>query len=405
MMFRLIGCLFFAGALCGVRVDSLVAQEPIAIDAANIHARGDFENARIRFEDDRIGHVAFIGGSITEMDGYRPMVIRQLQERFPDTRFTFTDAGVSSTCSTTGAFRLQEDVLSQGPVDLLFVEFAVNDDQDAGHSLRDAVRGMEGIVRHTRLHNPASDIVVTYFVNPSMLETTRQGGTPVSVAAHERVAEHYQVPSIMLTQQVADSIDAGKLTWDVYGGTHPAPAGNQIAANMIDRLMRLTWDASASDSGGEMTPHPLPAPLDANSYFGGKWLSVDSATDLHNATVKVPDWSSIEGDNRSRFNKVELLCLQGSDASCAVSFEGTAIGIYVLAGPDAAKVEVIIDDEPANTVDLYHHYSAGLHYPRTVMLGTDLAEGAHRLRLRILPSSDDANRDTARILEFGVNAG
>ena len=31
--------------------------------------------------------------------------------------------------STTGAFRLERDVLSAGPLDLLFVEFAVNDDQ------------------------------------------------------------------------------------------------------------------------------------------------------------------------------------------------------------------------------------------------------------------------------------
>jgi hypothetical protein len=59
-----------------------------------------------------------------------------LQRRFPDTKFTFTDAGLSSTCSTTGAFRLSTDVLSQGPVDLLFIEFAVNDDQDAGHAMR-----------------------------------------------------------------------------------------------------------------------------------------------------------------------------------------------------------------------------------------------------------------------------
>ena len=42
---------------------------------------------------------------------------------------------IASTCSTTGAFRLRDDVLIKGPVDLFFIEFAVNDDQDAGHAL------------------------------------------------------------------------------------------------------------------------------------------------------------------------------------------------------------------------------------------------------------------------------
>ncbi|MCA9172350.1 MAG: hypothetical protein KDB23_32015, partial [Planctomycetales bacterium] len=41
---------------------------------SNIHLRGTFSNARLRFKNDKQGHVAFIGGSITEMNGYRPMV-------------------------------------------------------------------------------------------------------------------------------------------------------------------------------------------------------------------------------------------------------------------------------------------------------------------------------------------
>ena len=49
------------------------------------------------------------------------MVCEMLGQRFPDTKFTFTNAGISSTCSDTGAFRMQRDVLSKGPLDMLFV--------------------------------------------------------------------------------------------------------------------------------------------------------------------------------------------------------------------------------------------------------------------------------------------
>ena len=70
---------------------------------ANIHQRGAFQNARLHFEPEKKGHVAFIGGSITEMNGYRPLVMALLKRRFPATEFTFTAAGISSTCSSTGA--------------------------------------------------------------------------------------------------------------------------------------------------------------------------------------------------------------------------------------------------------------------------------------------------------------
>jgi len=88
----------------------------------NFILRGSYQNSRIQFERNQRGHVAFIGGSITEMDGYRPKVCAMLETRFPKTAFTFTQAGISSTCSDTGAFRFTQDVLSQEPLDLLLGE-------------------------------------------------------------------------------------------------------------------------------------------------------------------------------------------------------------------------------------------------------------------------------------------
>src|SRR5205823_2007421 len=155
--------------------------------------------------------------------------------------FTFTNAGISSTCSTTGAFRVANDVLSQGPVDLFFIEFAVNDDQDAGHARRECVRGLEGLVRHCRQFNPNMDIVVTFFVNEGMLKTLQEGGTPLTTEAHDAVAKHYHVSTINLAKEVAEEITAGMHTWKQYGGVHPAPFGNAICAKMIDELFDRAW--------------------------------------------------------------------------------------------------------------------------------------------------------------------
>ncbi|QDS87186.1 hypothetical protein EC9_13640 [Rosistilla ulvae] len=395
-LFLWISCSIFAA-------NPASADDSLTLDPANSILRGDFQNARILFEREQRGHVAFIGGSITEMDGYRPMVMKSLQERFPKTEFTFTDAGISSTCSTTGAFRLQRDVLDKGPVDLFFVEFAVNDDQDAMHSREAAIRGMEGIIRHARLHNPNADIVLTYFVNPGMLATSQQQKTPLSIAAHEAVAEHYKIPAIRLARQVASSISAGDLSWEVYGGTHPKPAGNRIAADLIDQLIDVAWKGDKNAKDAKITPHPLPEPMDADSYFRGRLLDVADADLTAKATVKVPDWDAIPGGKRSRFTSERLLCLEGAGAECSLKFSGTAIGAYVLAGPDAATVEVSIDGGAFQPFELYHHHSKGLHYPRTVMFATDLSNDAHQIKLRVAASPEHPERQVTRILNFVAN--
>ena len=73
------------------------------------------------------------------------------------------EAGIGSTGTTPGSFRLQHDILSKGKVDLLFVEAAVNDDTN-GFSALEQIRGMEGEVRHALESNPEMDIVMLHFI-------------------------------------------------------------------------------------------------------------------------------------------------------------------------------------------------------------------------------------------------
>lgn len=87
------------------------------------------------------------------MNGWKNMIEKQLQQRFPYTTFEFVEAGIGSTGTTPGSFRMQNDVLSKGKIDLLFVEAAVNDHTN-GFSALEQVRGMEGEVRHALISNP-----------------------------------------------------------------------------------------------------------------------------------------------------------------------------------------------------------------------------------------------------------
>ena len=369
---------------------------------SNISIRKGLRNSRIAFEQNKKGHVAFIGGSITEMNGYRPMVCESLQKRFPAAEFQFTAAGIASTCSTTGAFRLSSDVLSKGPVDLFFIEFAVNDDQDAAHTRRECILGLEGIIRQARKHNPNMDIVVTYFVNPGMLKQLQSGKTPLSMRAHDDVARHYGVSTIHLAKQIAEQISDGKITWKEYGGTHPKPFGNRICANMIDELMDSSW-ADPLETDAKQTAHKMPEhPIDKLNYGHGRFVELDTAELVSGWEIKTPNWSKIAGGKRSRFTQIPMLCAEKSGAELTLKFTGTAVGAYVVAGPDAGVIEAQIDGGKVVPVNLYHRFSKGLHYPRTVMFANNLEHKEHVLTIRISDTSTSKG-NAARIISFVAN--
>jgi hypothetical protein len=88
--------------------------------------RGGLANSARVFTQTKTGRVALLGGSITENPGWRDSICAYLERPFPETRFEFIAAGIASTGSTPGAFRLVRDVLSKGKVDLLFEEAEVN---------------------------------------------------------------------------------------------------------------------------------------------------------------------------------------------------------------------------------------------------------------------------------------
>ncbi|MEM6470570.1 MAG: SGNH/GDSL hydrolase family protein [Planctomycetota bacterium] len=382
----------------------LAAPVPASNDAVIV--RGDLSASQRVFEKGR-GVVAFLGGSITEMEGYRVYIAKSLRQRFPKTEFEFLNAGVASTCSHTGAFRLREEVLAKEP-DLLFVEFAVNDDQDAAHDEVNAMRGMEGIVRGARLEHPEVDIVVTHFVNRKMLEQIQNDGVPLSVRAHESVAAHYNVSSCNVGLELANRIERGSMSWETYGGVHPGDPGNRLAASLVERVFDANNYRSGETESVRSGKKVIPIPLDTASFSEGRMLSLESVNKGKTWARSIPEWSAISGKLRSRFGGLPMLHttidLERDEPNtdfCEVRFRGTAVGLYALAGPDAGSIEFSVDGGGWETKSLYHRFSKGLHYPRTIVLVSDLENGPHTVRFRAIASSP--TRNSVRILRVVCN--
>lgn len=365
--------------------------------------RGDYRNSYQMFEKERVGTVAFLGGSITEMKGWRDMICEDLKQRFPYTKFTFIDAGIPSTGSTPGAFRLADDVLSKAKVDLLFVEAAVNDDTN-GFNAIEQVRGMEGIVRHALLSNPSMDIMMLHFIYDPFIPKLDGGQMPDVILNHERVANHYLVPSVNLATEIAARMREGEFNWEQFGGTHPKPLGHAYYAATINKVLDEMY-ASCVAAGTAVKPHVLSAvPLDGYSYINGKLVDIRQAH-INKGWQLVPSWTPrLIAETRPGFVDVPMLETDRPGAKLTLDFEGTAVGIFCVSGPAAGILEYSIDGAPFKKLDTFTAWSGGLYIPWVYMFDTELPKGKHRLMLRMSKDHHPQSKGTAcQIRQFVVN--
>jgi len=234
-----------------------------------------------------------------------------------------------------------------------------------------------------------------------MLQTLQSGKTPLTIEAHEAVAKHYGVSTINLAKEAAEEVTAGTLTWKQYGGVHPAPYGNAICTRMIEELFNRAWRGPLAN-GALAKPHLDTEPMDVLNYSAGRFIAPAQAKVKSGWTLGVPDWKSLEGSKRPRFTDIPMLSANEAGAELTLDFEGTAVGAFIVAGPDAGIAEAGIDGGAFHPVDLFHAFSKGLHYPRTVLLGAELKPGKHTLTLRM--SGETKSKGHAmRIMQFVAN--
>jgi lysophospholipase L1-like esterase len=368
----------------------------------HIHRRG-IRNSLLKFQQEKKGRVAFLGGSITYNGGWRDSISCYLQNRFPDTEFEFIAAGIPSMGTTPAAFRLERDVLAGGPVDLLFEEAAVNDAAN-GRSSREQIRAMEGIVRHIRRNNPATDIVIMHFVDPEKMEIYRSGKVPEVIQNHEIVAGHYDIPTINLAKEVTERIDAGEFSWENdFKDLHPSPFGQEVYFHSMKNFLEKAW-AGTIEEADKLENYHQPEPLDAANYDNGVLIEAKNARIL-NGWQMDGNWKPDDGKG-TRENYVNVAMLVGQDEGSTLEFKfnGNAVGIAVAAGPDAGIIEYRIDEENWQKQDLFTNWSLNLHLPWYYTLAAGLADGEHSLQIRISGEKNPQSIGTAcRIRYFYVN--
>ncbi len=188
---------------------NIEAAEYQAVPAQKIRPREGIGHVLAKIRAGQKVTVAYLGGSITAANGWRPKTTAWLQKTFPAAKFEEIHAAIGGTGSDLGVFRLGHDALQFNP-DLLFVEFAVNDGGAAPGAIW---RNMEGIVRQTWRKDPQTDIVFAYTIHENMIDEVKKGLCPQSASAMELLADFYGIPSVNFQVPVVELLQQDKLVF------------------------------------------------------------------------------------------------------------------------------------------------------------------------------------------------
>jgi hypothetical protein len=336
----------------------------------NYVVRGNLARSLEAFEAGGTARVAFMGGSVTTMD-WREQVMDYLEERFPDTEFDFINAGLNGTPAELGAFRLKEDVFSRGPVDLLFLEFAVNEG---------SLEAMEGIVRHARALSPDIDIVQIHIAADWFSDSLDDGVIPGTIVVHERVAEHYGNCSLHLYKEIYDRIVAGEFTSEEFfatQGVHPTEMGNAVYADFVTGFLETMGNLP------DQTPVPasMPASLSQNPWEHGALVSYDEASSTHGfKTVK--DWTPELNGNLK--GPISFIASSSPGSTVSFSFQGTMVGLYSVVSADSAVVDYRIDDAAWTELDTSLDNWGGWYSLKGFVLSTTLSDSTHTITFRTI---------------------
>ncbi|MEI7809061.1 MAG: GDSL-type esterase/lipase family protein [Verrucomicrobiota bacterium] len=317
-----------------------------ATAAEELRVRDGLPNFFAKLEAGGPVRIAYLGGSITAANGWRPKTLAWFKEHFPKAEVIEINAAISGTGSDYGACRIAGDVLAQHP-DLVFMEHRVN----GGGGFE--AKSVEGVVRQIWKNNPRTDICLIYTINQPMLKDLQAGKTPRFGAIMENIANVYGLPSIDLGVEIARREQAGSLIFKASepvpgklvfsaDGTHPGDAGHDVYCEVIARSM-LTMKPA-----GPVRDHRLPVPMESRCWETAGLLAITNARLSAGWTVVNPEKDAVYRDNFGRTHAMlrgGVKCDHAGE-TITVKWNGTTIGFSDIPQGGEMEVECVMDNKP-----------------------------------------------------------
>ncbi|MCS7305240.1 MAG: SGNH/GDSL hydrolase family protein [Thermoguttaceae bacterium] len=390
-----------------------------------------------------VGHparIVFLGGSATkplrqeqEKNAWPGLLADEIRRAIPGASFGVFNHGLARSDSTLGACRTQTDVVQHYmPLALVVVEFAVD---DADQSEARLLAAMEGIVRQIRSVHPYADIVFVYAFSPKVWQTAGadpsrrassgsanpgmagpsslspagqsagKPGLPPSIVWHERVAEHYGIPSVNVAQLVADQIAAGKLKPEEYSadGLFPSEKSHRFFLEAFQPLLEdLKQSAPLAQQPGEKRRYPLPAALSSSPMDKARLITYELA-------AVEPGWRMGQENPVEEFHYTSavgqfrhLLIADQPGPTATFRFYGSFVGIFGVLGPDSGDLEYSLDGGPWQLLRWFRPEHGGQFRPQAALVADGLdPKPVHELKLRVAAQTPAGSQGrTARIGYF-----
>lgn len=378
------------------------------VKAEEVHARKGVGNFIAKLEAGKPVTVAYLGGSITEMSGWRNMTTDWLRKTYPAAEVEEVHAAIGGTGSGLGVFRLGHDALLKNP-DLLFVEFATNDSSESAESIW---RNFDGIVQQTWRNNPKTDIVFVYTITTRMMNEYGSGKMNHAASAMERLADYYGIPSVCFGPRVAEEVKAGRLimslgevptavpketpdrdrlineelkkkgqTLFAKDGVHPALPGHEFYLKSIIAALEAMRALPPADH----------APFVGKPFFDGT-LAEAKMVPIDEAMLVGEGWTKLAADEpeqKSFANRGgQFWRADRPSAKLAFRFRGTKCGVYDLLAPKGANVRITVDGKV--TRESCPRFDSYCWYTRLAPLWIfDGEEGEHSVEIEVLANQPD----------------
>lgn len=197
--------------------------------------------------------VGFLGGSITQGSlssspetCYAYLVYQWWKNRFANVNYI--NAGIGGTTSQFGVARVKDDLLYGNP-DVVFVEFSVNDTDNAHFQ-----ETYEGLIRNI-LKSGAACILIHNVCYDTGVSAER---------IHAEIGRHYNLPCVSIKPTIYQELLSGALENRAItpDDLHPNDKGHQMLAEAVKYLLETVYSMPADKSVDEV----LPAALTANQY-------------------------------------------------------------------------------------------------------------------------------------------
>ena len=322
--------------------------------------------------------VAYLGGSITQGTSagdklcYARLTTDWLEEKFPDAKINYVNAGIGATGSYIGVHRADSQVLSQNP-DLIFIDFSVNDTTERTEINKETYASLlRKLWNHSS--NPA---IVT-------IAMTQDNGTSF-IEYHGEVVKKFDIPMISYKDAILDIIDKGYIKWtDISDDNiHPNVPGHALLTDLITNYLQSVIDNIDNISGAESD---FASVTDiGNTYVNAKLLvsgeveptklGIFEATTLNFGNFQNP-WIFRSTDGQF-----------SEDAGIEFEFEGTNVGVlYSKLTTNSCLIDVAVDGEVVSTINTAFPGGWG-NYVEFEQVATGLSEGKHTIT--ITPKSQD----------------